>query len=249
MFTNAFDDIVFQGNREKLRTAHDACIMELAKTPGFKERSDGTIQKAWNKFWEFCYKPDTEATLFDIIYTIASVYQDNMVGCHDRWGMQGLEHLMQWFDDFQTNLHIIEDKHKAAQKLYQDHRTKKFYYDAWPGELVIQNQLKQVRDDKRVMFDELDEITDKIEAAGDMHQQIFNKGEKEIKTMPEKEFYQKFVEQHKEDWLQLIQITAEHADFFCREEEALADHFGRTLKIYKQLLDGWAAVMDGDTFP
>jgi len=51
------------------------------------------------------------------------------------------------------------------------------------------------------MFDELDEITDKIEAAGDMHQQIFNKGEKEIKTMPEKEFYQKFVEQHKEDWL------------------------------------------------
>merc|ERR1712045_376400 len=66
MFTNAFDDIVFQGNREKLRKAHDSCIMELAKVPGFKERSDGTIQKAWNKMWEFCYKPDPEGTLFDI---------------------------------------------------------------------------------------------------------------------------------------------------------------------------------------
>lgn len=83
MFTNAFDDIVFQGNREKLRKAHDTCIMSLVKQPGFKEKSDTNIQKGWNKFWEFCYKPDPEATLFDIIHTAADVYQENMVGCHD----------------------------------------------------------------------------------------------------------------------------------------------------------------------
>lgn len=156
---------------------------------------------------------------------------------------------MGWFDDFQNKLHIIEDKHKKAQKVYDDNRTLKFKYDAWPGELVIQQQLKQVRDDKKVMWQELDDLTDKIEAAGDMHQELFSKREQTLKDMGEEDFYEAWKATHKEDWLQLIQITAEHADFFCREEEALADHFGRTLKIYKQLLDGWAAVMDGDTFP
>jgi len=51
------------------------------------------------------------------------------------------------------------------------------------------------------MWQELDDLTDKIEAAGDMHQELFSKREQTLKDMGEEDFYEAWKATHKEDWL------------------------------------------------
>lgn len=246
MFMDAFDNIVFGDKVPKITKAHNQCIMNLASHKG---NDDEIIQIGWNGFWEFCYKPDNEEILFDIIHRIAEKYLNNFEACDAKSGLETPQTIYKWFDEFQKNLAVIVEKHRAAQKLKTEQATWKFYSDAQPGELEIQNQLKDARADLAETKKGVHQLADTIEQMGNIQEKVYAKGMENLKEIPFEEHLNEFKEMHKEDWLQLIQITAEHADFFCREEEALADHFGRTLKVWKQLLDGWAAVMHGDTFP
>jgi len=38
--------------------------------------------------------------------------------------------------------------------------------------------------------------------------------------------YEKFVENHKNNVLQALQVVSEYAEFYCENDEVLAEHFG-----------------------
>lgn len=63
------------------------------------------------------------------------------------------------------------------------------------------------------------------------------------------QIYEAWKTEHKNDVLQALQITAEYADFFCKNDETLADHLDKSMDIWIDLLDGYTAVLNDDTYP
>jgi len=64
-----------------------------------------------------------------------------------------------------------------------------------------------------------------------------------------KKMYESWKTEHKNDVLQALQITAEYTEFFCENDETLAIHLGNSMLVWKDLIDGYVAVLNDDTYP
>jgi len=61
--------------------------------------------------------------------------------------------------------------------------------------------------------------------------------------------YEKFVEAHRNNVLQALQVVSEYAEFYCENDEVLAEHFTYSLKMWKDIIDGYVSIFNDDNFP
>lgn len=61
--------------------------------------------------------------------------------------------------------------------------------------------------------------------------------------------YEEMTRIRHENFMQMVQVTAEYVDFHCGMHEALASHFSETMPIWSQMLDRFVATTTDDKWP
>ena len=61
--------------------------------------------------------------------------------------------------------------------------------------------------------------------------------------------YQEMKRINHENFLQILQVTAEYVAFECGQHESLSSHIGSNIPVWTDMLDAWTIIAQDDTWP
>ena len=241
-------DMIFGDKSDQWKANWDKCNARRDAS-GQQAKDDHEIKLSQNALWMYCYKENgPEQHLYDQLLVQMHIYERQVKDCHDIWGDQGLLDFYQGLYDFEKDFGDMMMKHAMAgmeDKKNPDNTDK---VTGNPTDPIVKVHFDKQFKDFATMAPIFKRTGDTIANFMKAHMQWFEKVATH-KGEDSKTNYDQYVKNHKDNVMQALQVVSEYAEFYCENDEVLSSHFSQSLKMWKDIVDGYTSIFNDDDFP
>merc|ERR1712113_358270 len=176
-------------------------------------------------------KPDRENVIFKLLVDALMTYANNLHSCHDLWGNTGIEKYANDFLNYFRQFEEYRDKGKIFKSMNAEMGNKEGAVDAYPMDMKLATRLVNQSPAYVGMVNGFVGIFQSIDA---FLKALVAKGDRVEAAVPKVGLDKAYTEMKRinhENFLQIIQVTAEYVKFQCGQHEVLSEHIDSNLPI------------------